>query len=248
MKALFISILFCLSFFFLSSCTIEGGGVLTTSTYIFVDITDTTAIDNILTEKQVDEIVSSMGLNKGGNIFNGGSVKIFLIDDVSMSRAKTWELPKGNSGFFDGQPELRRQQDVKESIKELKEMSSTFLKKVDLGKTQSEVYRNLCKEFKNLLSQPSDKKNVIIYSDMLEYSSVFSLYKYPMTAQEIKSIIKKADGECKMPNLEEINVYIVPPINVTNKDLVSQAEKFWSELFEAKGVKTLKFDLNLDMK
>jgi hypothetical protein len=79
---------------------------------------------------------------------------------------------------------------------------------------------------------------------MLENSPIFTLYG--KTINE-KNIFIKAEKECDFPKMNEINLYIIPPVNIENKELVSRSEKFWTTFFLQKQVK--KFNgFNLDLK
>lgn len=218
----------------------------TTITYIFADITGNNSTKDLLTLTQIDEIMKSMGMVKGGSVFNGGLIKIMLINDISMNKSVTIELPKGNSNIIDGETSASRALKVREFRKEILAKSKKFLSGITSGKDESEIYRNLCKQLKTLKSESSDKKNVIIFSDMLENSSLFSLYGGKKN--EFDSIIEKANNDCSFPALDEINIYVIPPIDVKNKNLISNAEAFWAKLFEKKNVKKFNgFNVDLTM-
>jgi hypothetical protein len=218
----------------------------TTTTYIFIDITGDNSFKELLTDTQIDEIMKSMGMVKGGSVFNGGLIKIMLINDISMNKSVTMELPKGNSSIVNGETSASRALKVREFEKEITAKGREFLSGLTSGKDESEIYRNLCKQLKTLKSESSDKKNVIIYSDMLENSPIFSLYGGKRN--DFDSIIKKANDDCSFPQLDEINIYVIPPINVKNKNLISNAEAFWTKLFEQKNVKKFNgFNVDLTM-
>lgn len=216
-----------------------------TTTYIFVDITGEDSTKDVLTETQIDEIMESMGMTKGGSAFNGGTVKIMLINDISMNKSVTMELPKGNSNFGNGETAQSRALKIRKFKEEISKKSKQFLTGLVSGKDESEIYRNLCKQLKILKDDKVDKKNIIIFSDMLENSPIFSLYG---KATNYDSTIEKANKECSFPTMEEINLYVVPPVNIKNKNLVNNAEKFWTKLFESKNVKKFNgFNVDLTM-
>lgn len=237
-------ILLGLSIITLFSCKLifgEGEPPLSTTTYIFVDKTDKKSTKEIITEQQIDNIFDGIGWSEGGNLYNGGSLKIMEINDVSMNKAVTFELHKADESKMTSN---ERSIKVRKFKKEVKSSILKFVSELSFGNEQSEIYRNLCKQIQNLNNEKSDKKNIIIYSDMLENSPIFTLYGKVINTKEILS---RAEKECSFPQMSEINVYIIPPVNIENKDLVSRSEKFWTELFLQKQVK--KFNgFNVDLK
>lgn len=217
-----------------------------TTTLIFIDITDTTDMQNVLTDEQVINIIDNMGLGKNGNIFNGGEVRFFVINDVSQSISKTITLDVGNSNFFTGTPEITRQEDIKKFIESIKIQASEIKKESKFGKNESEIFRNLKSSLDELIASKSDKKNVIIFSDLLENSkATFSLYS-KLSESQIEDLSNEYAS--KMPNLEEVDIYSVPYINSSNKNLVEQAKKFWEKLFIKSKAKSFKSNINLYMK
>lgn len=230
----------------LSSCnlTLSEDPPLSTTTYIFVDKTDKKAPKGIITDEQINKVFDSMGWIEGGNLFNGGSLKIMEINDISMNTAITFELPKGNASIRNGTTSQQRAVNVRNFKKEVKDGITKFVSTLSFGNEESEVYRNLCKQIRNLNDEKADKKNIIIYSDMLENSPIFTLYGKTINEKEI---FIKAEKECIFPKMNEINLYIIPPVNIDNKDLISRSEKFWTTFFLQKQVK--KFNgFNLDLK
>ena len=222
------------------------------TTYIFVDVTDSTATDNILTESQIDEIVDKMGFLKGSNnfnLYNGGEVKFFSIDDISQTLAKQPEkINNENADFFNATPELQRQEIIDEFTIKLKNSAKEFKTNAKFGRNKSEIYRNLCSALKELSKQSSDIKNVIIYSDMIENSTAFKLIN-SIEDSKINSTIEKASQICEMPDLSEISIYVIPPLRSSNQSQIEQAKKFWKRLFEIKKAKNLvEFNVNLNIK
>ena len=214
-----------------------------TINYVFVDITGEEESSNILNGEHITQLVNSSGWGKGGDVYNGASFRLFTLSDLNMTQSLDLEMKMGETGLS-GQPALARQRDVQRFINDkLKPGVSDFVSKIEKGRDESEVYSNLCKQISNLSDQPADKKNVIIYSDMLENSKLFSFYGKEVTNKEFE----KAESNCKFPDLSEINIYIVPPLNPKNKDLVLKSEKAWKNFFASKNAKSFDFDVNLNI-
>jgi hypothetical protein len=227
----------------LSSCEEIANEQKYTINYIFVDITGEEESSNILNDEHIEQLVNSSGWAKGGDVYNGASFRFFTLSNLNMTQSLDLEMKMGETGLS-GQPALARQRDVQRFINDkLKPDISAFISKIEKGRDESEVYSNLCKQLSNLSNQPADKKNVVIYSDMLENSNLFSLYGKEVTSKEFEN----AEKNCQFPDLSDINIYIVPPLNPKNKELVSKSEKAWSNFFASKNAKSFHFDVNLNV-
>lgn len=211
--------------------------------YIFVDITGDEENGNVLNEKHIEQFINSSGWGQGGNVYNGAQFRMFTLSNLNMTQSVDLEMKMGETGL-NGQPASARQNDIKKFIQnQLTPEISTFVSEIKKGREESEVFSNLCKQLNNLSKQAADKKNVIIYSDMLENSELFTFYGREVTMKDFEN----AEKECQFPDLSDINIYVVPPLNPKNKDLVSKSEKAWSNFFASKNAKSFKFDVNLNV-
>jgi hypothetical protein len=232
----------------LTSCNstiLDSDPPQTTVNYVFIDITGDEKFGNVFSDEQIDKFKNSLGWKKDGDVYNGGVFKIFSLSDLSNTESKTFELVKGKTGL-NGQPSLARKMDTDNFIKKnLKPGLNDFIKNLgNNGRTESEIFGNLCKQLKDLVEKPADKKNVIIYSDLLENSKLFSFYNSKMVTQDE---FKTAAYGCKFPDLTEVNVYIVPPLNNENEEMVKVAEKEWKSFFAYKNAKSFHHDINLTL-
>jgi hypothetical protein len=234
----------------LSSCTVscnffDSNPPKYSSVYVFVDVTGDEDMSKILDEKQLKQIESSMGWSEGGNIFNGGEIRMFTLSDLNMTESLDMKIPMGNNSGYEAQTSATRDEIVEEfKNSKLRPSIKSYLKSLSKGKNESEIYLNLCKQLNKISTQPADKKSVIIFSDMLENSKLFSFYGInPVDISDFK----KAEASCAFPKLSDVDVYIVPPVSIGNKGKVQNAERVWSSFFTSKNVKSLHFDVNLNI-
>jgi hypothetical protein len=234
--------------FLIISCTsgsdlLWGAPPTHTANFIFIDITDNKKNEEILNDEQIQQIVKSSGWEVGGNIFNGAIFRLFTLSNLGQTKSKDLEIKMGTTGL-NGQPSLARKRDVDNFVsKTLNPQIKTFANNLQVGKPESEIYINLCRQVNNLSKLKADKKNLIIYSDMLENSKLFTFLN-----DEVSMIdFENAEKSCPFPDMSDIEIYIVPPVNVDNKVLLLKSEKQWSNFFASKNAKSFHFDINLNI-
>ena len=240
------------AFIFFSSCSsneegkndsIWGAKPRFTANFVFIDITNDEKTDEILSEVQIQQLVKSIGWLKGGNVFNGAIFRVFPLSNLGQTKSIDIEMKMGVTGL-NGQPSIARKRDIDNFVsKSLRPEIKKYIAELDLGKTESEIYSNLCRQITNLSKLSADKKNVLIFSDMLENSSLFSFYGNEVSIADFQ----RAEKTCPFPDLTDINIYVVPPVNVENKLLIGKSEKQWSNFFASKNAKSFHFDINLNI-
>lgn len=204
--------------------------------YLFIDITEPefrNANDylpdlySILEEAKLDT-------SDGGN--NSLEIKIFKINDISENRSKTIFIEQGIPGWF-GDNKLDRSDLVVEFVNKLKNEMTSFLSHNNFDRSQSKIYQNVCRELNTLHIKDFNNKYVVIYSDMLENSSLFSLYSVdqdfsdPTILKEMENTLK---NDCECPPLKDINIHIIASRTVENDPLVNNAQHFWTNYFHSK--------------
>lgn len=216
--------------------------------YLFIDVTDIefksasrylSDIPLILRKMKVDTL-------QGG--IDGGELRLFLINDLSESKSIVLQLAKGVPGLL-GQNPLDRIDEIKKFAKGVRQNLATLSEEAKWQTDQSKIYQNLCRELNNLVRTNSERKIVIIYSDMLENSNLFSLYgpeveKVHRYLQDMKLADKELRTDCQMPDLSGVEINVVTFRDKTNDERVNLASKFWSALFEQKNAK-IRFDSEL---
>jgi len=222
-----------------------------TDVYVFIDITDSASVQASTYQSSIPEILKTIGVDTSSGGYSGGEVKFFLINDISNSQSEKIVLKRGNKGLL-GQNPFDRLDEIKDFQSSLKKQLDKILRNADWEKSQSKIYQNLCRELANLKSAPGDKKIAIVFSDMLENSSLFSFYETGIS--KVSGYVKDIEGtyetllskDCSLPELSEIDIYLIAHRTVENDEKINLAEKFWSALFEFKKAK-VRFDSELDI-
>jgi hypothetical protein len=218
--------------------------------YIMLDKTDTTLNYNYLMKSSREEILELSELTLEGSSPNGCSVRTFEINSLSNNKSDEVELKKGSIGLNGDNP-LDRNEEIKKFYKELDRVFSNLAAPSKCF-NQSKIYQNLCRELISLRKVKGyNSKRLIIYSDMLENSSLFSFYKNKIDYRDkeslrlaIKSIEEKA---CVFPNLSGIEIFVISSRNETNDELINNAERFWMYLLDSKGATDIHFDSELKL-
>ena len=233
---------------FLSACNNEA--VKSDLYYIMLDKTDTTQNYKHLLKSSRAEILELSELTLEGSSPNGCSVRTFEINSLSNNKSDEVELEKGSIGLS-GDNSLDRNEEIKKFYKELDRLFSD-LATPSKSFSQSKIYQNLCRELVSLReAEGYNSKRLIIYSDMLENSDLFSFYKSKIdyTDEEslrltIESIEKQA---CVFPELSGIEVFVISSRNETNDEMINNAERFWMYLLDSKGAKNIHFNSELKL-
>jgi hypothetical protein len=234
----------------LTSCWEEG---TFSHIYILIDVTDEKLKTNYKSslESSSAQILKTIGIKSDAEGYpgaGGGEVKVFTINDVSNSPSQSVPLEKGSGALSEN--EHLRQQKIKTFVAQLNKVFDGILK-VNWEKKQSKIYQNICHGLNKISENPSDHKKVlVVYSDMIENSDLFSLYD----AKEIENLTKnvgdlyekKLKKECALPDLKGINIYVVTSRTFDNDGQISQAKRFWNELFRLKNGAAI-FDSELNI-
>jgi len=116
--------------------------------------------------------------------------------------------------------------------------------------SQSKIYQNLCRELNNV-NAGSSKILILIYSDMLENSNLFSFYRNINRIKEWNKDIEKAinslkEKDCQLPDLFKADIHVISKRKVENDILINEAEMFWTKMFETTRA-TFHFDADLNL-
>ena len=216
--------------------------------YVFVDVTDSVFRSAPHYVSDVPLILRKMNIDtlKGGN--DGGELRLFLINNLSESKSRVRQLKKGISGLLGDNP-LDRIDEIKKFSRGVWQDLLSLLGGIQWQTDQSKIYQNLCRELNNLVKTKSDRKVVIIYSDMLENSNLFSFYgsgveKVHRYLKDMAYTKTELMIDCEMPDLSGVEVNIVTFRTTKNDERVNLASRFWTSLFNQKNA-NVRFDSEL---
>lgn len=232
----------------LTSCTTEK--IENTDVYLFMDTSSQLNRDQELLTSSIPAILNKIGVSdmKGG--LSGGQVKLFLLGEVSRSPYKTISIESGEGGLMDERSNRYIRSDEVKSFKaEIVTAIETAIETEDWGRSNTKIYQQLCREFRSLKASNADHKVVVIFSDMLENSDLFSFYNEEGKPglRQVKGWLKdqaaltKAVGnlsaDCAFPNLDDIEIHIVSNRSKKTDELINVAEQFWTRMFTMKGAR-----------
>lgn len=136
-----------------------------------------------------------------------------------------------------GQNPLDRLDEIKRFSRGIGGDFTALLRDAQWQKNQSKIYQNLCRELNNLVRANSDKKAVIIYSDMLENSNLFSFYgsgieKVHQYLEDMSQAKRDLTADCEMPDLSGVELNIVSLRTKENDEKINLASQFWTRFFQ----------------
>ena len=237
-----------ISAFFTISCNEQKAQQ--TDIYVFIDVTDTLSRN---ADIPTYDLVKRIGVDTASGGLHGGTIKFFMINDISQGKVLgKIELPVGNGGLLGDNP-LARADVVKTFWHSLKTTIAEVKQKATYGANRSKIYQNMCEELNNLAQSKADKKLAIVYSDLLENSDAISFYgagvqKIAAWEKDIKAadaFLKKSYG-CSLPDLSAIELHIVQVRSTKNDAAITAAKSFWKLLFNYKKA-NVKFEAELNL-
>lgn len=222
-----------------------------TAISVLIDVTDERFKDEQFIADNLPKFLSLMKLDKNTGGFSGGQIKISLINEVSDSKSETIKIATGKTGMM-GENPLNRKDEVNRFFTELEESVAKVLEVANWGTDASKIYQKVTRECIKLNKIEADRKYLLIYSDMLENSNLFSFYGKNwknqigqlMTTPEA-TLDKLSKKGPTLPDLSEFEIYIIATRTPGNDDKINLSEQFWTTMFEYQGA-TVTFGSGLE--
>ena len=239
-------------FIFLSLLSCNKEETQNTQICVLIDVTDNKFKDDNFINENLPKFLKLMKLDQKNGGFSGGEIKLSLINEVSDSKSKSIKLAVGESGMM-GENPLNRRDEVNRFSNELKQSFSNILQEANWGTSASKIYQKVTRELIKMKKKKADRYYLIIYSDMLENSDLFSFYganwknqiESMMTDTE-KTIQKLAENGPELPDLREFDIHVVVTRNPENDEKINLSEQLWTSIFEYKGA-SVSFNSNLEL-
>lgn len=219
---------------------------------VLIDVTDERFKDENFVTENLPKILQMMNLDKETGGYSGGEVKLSLINDVSDSKSKTVKIEKAETGLM-GENPLNRRDEVQKFYADLESSFSKLLENADWGTDASKIYQKITRELIKMKNPVADKKVLIIYSDMLENSQLFSFYGANWKSN-INKLIENPEETLAtlsakgpaLPDLSEFTIYVIASRNAENDEKINLSEQLWMVLFEYQGA-TVYFNSSLEI-
>jgi len=234
----------------LLSCKEEK--VQLTQVCVLIDVTDEKFRDDNFVEENLSKYLRLMKLDAESGGYSGGEIKLSLINEISDSKSKTVKIDVAETGMM-GENPLTRRDEVQRFNNNLKESFGSVLNEADWGTNASKIYQKVTRELLKMKRKEADRNYLIIYSDMLENSDLFSFY-----GQNWQQQIKKLTGDPantlqelakkgpELPDLSEFEIFVVVTRNPENDEKINLSEQLWTALFEYRGA-TVSFNSDLEL-
>ncbi len=244
-----VLIFFIFGFSFIS-CSNEPSK--TTNICVLIDITDERFKDDNFINDNLPKLLKLMNLDKDKGGYSGGEVKLSLINEVSDSKSKTVKIENAETGLM-GENPLNRRDQVQKFYTDLESSFSKVLESANWGTDASKIYQKVTRELIKMKNSDADKKYLIIYSDMLENSQLFSFYGSNWK-NNINKFIENPESTLEtlsekgpaMPDLSEFTIYIITTRTPENDEKINLSEQLWMALFEYQGA-TVYFNSALEI-
>ena len=232
--------------------TCKNEVVTTTEICVLIDVTDEKFQDKAFVSGNLPKYLKMMNLDKNTGGFSGGEIKFSLINEVSDSKSKTVKITTAETGML-GENPLNRKDEVDKFYAELESSFSELLITADWGTDASKIYQKVTRELIKMKKSEADRKYLIIYSDMLENSNLFSFYGATWKSK-IEKMIEEPESTLEilskngpaLPDLSEFEIYIITTRTAANDEKINLSEQFWTALFEYQGA-TVSFNSVLEI-
>jgi hypothetical protein len=195
---------------------------------ILKDITDT-----LLVEPTFSDLITLM--HTDSTTLQSIKVNCSTITDYEYNKVLTAELP--SRSFWLSNPGDRIQE-----VKNFQQNVSENIAAINAEKNprpQSNIYSTLIHELNRLSTAPADQKICIVYSDLAQNTSQYSIYRtkdfsllirHPDQVQKILENIEKPD------NLKGVSVYFVfNARNPRDNEIFSDMSKVFKQIFTSAG-------------
>lgn len=222
------SIKIALACLLLASCTSKEKEYRSVAVTIMIDNTEESSDrSHIITKEGI------WGTMRGNDSDVYGVINFTYITDVSLNEQNSVTLSKPQA---------------KANGLQIKSLKKKFLTALDIphkkylgpcsNTAQSSIYRPVCNAIKQLALQKSDRKVLIVLSDMVENSATANFYHPPMKKGviDIEATIAKMEQALVLPDNPGIEVIIVFQPTSTSNVQFEQAITIWSELFARHGI------------
>ncbi len=191
--------------------------------------------ENRASHLNAEQVIEQLDLNQHKH--DAFTFRFINLSDVSMNQITQFSLKAS--------PVLLSNEIARD--KEVKEMESTILAHLNnvdqdsLGRSHSSIYLPIAKELTLLGSSGSDRKVLVVYSDLMENTDQLSFYNEQSTAmlqsnpKGIKSIFKSIQP---LPDLKGVQVYFIYQPSSQNADvLYKRISTIYKDLLTEKGAR-----------
>jgi hypothetical protein len=219
---------------------------------VLIDVSDVRFKNQDYVKENVPKLLKLMNLDKQTGGYSGGEIKLSLINEVSDSKSKSIKLETGKTGIM-GENPLNRKDQVTKFYNKLESSFTELIDQANWGTDASKIYQKVSREVIKMKKTDADKKYLIIYSDMLENSSLFSFYGsnwqnniQKMMEDPEKTLEQLGKKGPVLPDLSEFEIIVITSRTAENDEKINLSEQLWQILFEYQGA-AVSFNSSLEI-
>ena len=159
--------------------------------------------DALVLQPEHEKILSLMNLDPKSltNIETGVEFRSSEISSVDVMQTKDFVLPPVSYHSVNAKA---RQKEIKAFFKQIQEALST--KQPHSSSEYSSIFYPLTREAKRLSQEKTNRKYLIVYSDMVEHAPWLDLYREGNTSEEV--ILQRFRKEMKLEKLEGLHIIL----------------------------------------
>lgn len=158
------------------------------------------------------------------------------ITDANVNTSFYARIPKadpfGNS--------LQRRANIQKFYKQIDTLIAT-VNEAQTTYTSSSILKPLLVQLERVLRQTTSERVVLLYSDLLEASDVFNVYRkrnQQLLIASTKKVVEILQSQLDVPKLENVHLYIIYyPTDRLNNRLFEKMTIVYKELFKGSGLK-----------
>lgn len=170
-------------------------------------------------------------------LWSGYLVRLITLSDVDLN--KVYEVKIEPEFRFTANEYSRKKK--MESFRQELDTAIDKLLSEPLGRPSSSLYIPIIKELEVLSVSKAKNRRLVVFSDLLEESSLMKLDEKKTLAllkQKSDSIAAILEKEAPVPSLNGIEIYMIyEPVNSTDSDQHRIISNFYKKIFEQKGAK-----------
>jgi hypothetical protein len=223
---------------FIAGCLNIEGTEKTIEVVVIRDVTDSMKVI-----PKSDEIVPQFGLDR--EMWDGGIFRLVDLTDVSYNHTYEASLSIENPLLTNS---FKRRDKVKKFYSEISKVISDASQE-KIGKDNSSIYFSIAKELNKLSQSSSDKKIMLVYSDLIENTEQMSFYDpkiFDLLDKNTDQIKEYFESQMELKNLNGIKIYLIyQPLNMMDDVVHKWVTKLYKTILESKGA-TVEITANIN--
>lgn len=232
---------------FIAGCCNETEHTPITIT-VFVDDTEPMFCDKTRYLNDIPLVLQKAGVDTNRVDYSEVIIRYCLMSDIYSDRKVTTKLNHAYCGIM-GINDYDRIDDIRIFQQSVRDNVNKLFDSMECGKGKSKIYETICRQLQQMKDDTTAKKYLIIYSDMLQNSEMFSFYGKGAEKRVLVMMEHVAETEqklseyngCSLQKLNDVEIIIINQHKKENDNKAALAERFWRKLFEFKGAKKVLF-------